>query len=150
MSDTSVIEIDGKRMKKCPGWEGNSFRCGRGNPRLIAEEAEVCENCSRGMRKRGQKTREEEEEAERRKLQAEKRLDRGFAILEMKFPNGVGITGPKLVALIQTIEAITDHELNGRDRSWGRPERIRSVDRWAILRKLGGLEAEDRGGRRYE
>ena len=149
MADTGIVEIDGKRMKKCPGWEGNSYRCGRGNPRLIPEAGEVCENCSRGMRKRGQKTREEEERAAAAKKRENDRLERGLhAVEEALIPEGgAGITAGNLRRLVQTIEALDEQALE--PGSYWRRDKIGVGDRWAILRKLAGLEPEEKGSRYY-
>lgn len=74
--------MDGKKI--CPGWEGNGFSCGRGSPRLIAESAEVCENCSRGLRKRGQQTREMEQEKIRRRQERIAEATRAAALIRKR------------------------------------------------------------------
>ena len=155
MADTGIVEIGGKRMKPCPGWEGNSFRCGRGTPRLIPEDGEVCENCSRGMRKRGQKTREEEERAAEQKRKLEARIERGrVKALEAADLSEPAPLDPEagalavLVSVVQAIEALTDHDIEPREWRYGTPSQIGVGDRWQILRAVAGLPVEEKVTRR--
>lgn len=149
-----TFTLNGKEMKQCPGWEGNSFNCGRGSPRVIPAAGEVCENCSRGMRKRGQATREQTEENDRRRKAEIARLARGVALVQAKVDLADPLpldpeAGAKvlLVSLIEALEAITDRQIEGRagtDGSyWGRPHPIYADARWQILRMFAGLPAKD-------
>lgn len=146
MTDTGIIEIDGKPMKKCPGWDGNSFRCGRGNPRLIAETAEVCENCSRGMRKRGQQTREEQEKAERRERERKARLDRGVAALERRLDAGSSMGAKVAVAaVLRALDEMREEDLD--PATYWKGDGLATNEKTEILRHFAGVEEKRRGHR---
>lgn len=145
MAETGTMEIDGQKMKLCPGWEGNSFRCGRGSPRLIRADADVCENCSRGMRKRGQKTREEEERAARERAAYAAKIQRGVeAVLPVfrETPNAPEDLAKLVVALETMQRGVLEPPDEWGERYYHR-ERIWPADRWSILRVLAGLEPKD-------
>lgn len=144
---SEIIEIDGKRMKRCPGWEGNSGNCGRGNPRLIPETAEVCENCSRGMRKAGQKTREEQERQAAKEREAEKRLALGVAAFEKAL--GVPVRKDEIVNVLEALETITEADLGETYGYWAK-EKIGEQTKFAILYAVAGIEPPEklRAGRR--
>lgn len=148
MAESGTMNVGGQEMKLCPGWDGNGFRCGKGSPRLIRKDAEVCENCSRGMRKRGQQTREEQERQREREERAKRRIANGVhAVEEALIPKGgAGITAGKLRVLVETLEGIPEEALD--PGSYWRRDKISVADRWAILRSLAGLPADgDKGGR---
>lgn len=133
------IIIDGKPMKKCPGWEGNSFRCGRGNPRLIAETAEVCENCSRGMRKRGQKTREEQEQAERKERERIAKLERGVAALEARLDAGSSMGAKVAVAgVLRALDGMREEDVD--PTTYWKGDGLGSNVKMEILRHFAGVE----------
>lgn len=149
MAETGIIEIDGQRMKKCPGWDGNSFRCGKGNPRLIREDAEVCENCSRGMRKRGQQTRKEQEEAERKEREKKAKLERAVEIfagkLDVEDPLPLDPEAGRKVAIreaIESLEALTQGDV-GETYSYWKDRPISSEQKIEILREWSGAGAGD-------
>lgn len=140
MNETGILEIDGKRMKKCPGWDGNSFRCGKGNPRLIPEAAEVCENCSRGMRKRGQLTREEEEKAAKAEKAAKDRLALGVAAFQKKLAAPVE---PETIAHVLAALELTEGDLGETYHYWEKEE-IGSDTKLGILYAAAGVEPPDK------
>lgn len=141
MAETGTMEIDGKKMKLCPGWEGNGFRCGRGNPRLIAASAEVCENCSRGMRKRGQKTREEEAEEQRRIEAAKAKILLGVAAFEAAL--GVPVPKAAILNVLEALEELTEGSL-GETYSYYKDDEIGSEKKLEILYAAVGKEQPER------
>ena len=146
MADTGIVEIDGKRMKKCPGWEGNSYSCGRGNPRLIAEEAEVCENCSRGMRKRGQKTREEQEQAERKERERIARLDRGVATLEARIAPDVEAGKAAVAFVLRALDEMKEEDVD--PATYWKGDALAPSSKMEILRHFAGVQEPEEKRRR--
>jgi len=142
VAESGVMEIDGRKMKLCPGWEGNSYRCGRGNPRLIRAEADVCENCSRGMRKAGQRSREEEE-AKRRAMQ--KRVEeaqRGAAAIRERASLPAGPIR-YLREILEERGKLTRSDLEGREVTNYYGNRIYGPALEDVLLVLAGLPIGD-------
>lgn len=133
------VEIDGKMMKPCPGWDGNGFRCGRGSPRMIDSTREVCENCGRGMRKAGQRSRKEIEEAEQKKLRAKRRLEKGVELVNERL--GKPIAKAPLAEILEALSTLTQGDL-GETYGYWKDREIPAEDRFRILRLATGLDLE--------
>lgn len=143
---TETIDVGGKKLKPCPGWDGNGYNCGRGSPRLIGANAEVCDNCSRGMRKRGQATREEQDRNEAREREEAQAIELGLARIREALARPLTRSE---TAAIQTIIAAADSLVTKDLRPntyWN--ESIGRTEKWDLLRALVGAGPEPGRSRR--